>query len=559
MHQPDYRDHIRDEFLHPWVYLHGIKDYVDMVAYLEAMPGAKAVFNFSPILLEQLDIYEQQIINCLENHEPVRDPVLAALDMPVFPADPEHRLALVRACLRANRERLIERFAPYKRLVQIAELVLHDTAHSAYLSNQYLADLVTWYHLAWLGETVRHSDERVRQLTEQESGFTLHQRRSLLHVIAELLSSLRKRYRKLAVEGRIELAMSPYAHPIMPLLLKFEEARDALPEIRLPVLSEYPGGEDRLRWQIQHGLSVFEDYFGLHPRGCWPSEGGVSMDTLACISRAGFQWAATGEGVIRNSLEASANDERDNPGPEQNSIFSSFRVNNIDLHLFGRDDTLSDLIGFTYADWHADDAVNDLVHRLQEIAAADHGGGTPLVSIIMDGENAWEYYPENGYYFLSALYKRLVEHPDLDLVTYREVMEQAPVCHIDRVVSGSWVYGTFSTWIGDADKNRAWDILGDAKRVYDEITADRQPDPPLRLQIDKQLAVCEGSDWFWWFGDYNPAATVSDFEHLFRIHLANLYQMLQQEPPQYLSQVLAHGSGMPRLGGVIRPGKENPE
>jgi len=72
--------------------------------------------------------------------------------------------------------------------------------------------------------------------------------------------------------------------------------------------------------------------------------------------------------------------------------------------------------------------------------------------------------------------------------------------------------------------------------------------------VTRQLAVCEGSDWFWWFGGYNPAQTVSDFERLFRQHLANLYEMLGREPPQQLTRILAHGSGTPLLGGVIRPG-----
>ena len=137
------------------------------------------------------------------------------------------------------------------------------------------------------------------------------------------------------------------------------------------------------------------------------------------------------------------------------------------------------------------------------------------------------------------------------MTTYREVLKKQPV-QLDKIVAGSWVFGTFSTWIGDEDKNRAWDILGDVKRVYDN---NREKFNAAQLAtIDKQLAICEGSDWFWWFGDYNPAETVSDFERLFRIHIANLYHMLGHEPPQYLSQTISHGSGAPALGGVIRPG-----
>ena len=266
---------------------------------------------------------------------------------------------------------------------------------------------------------------------------------------------------------------------------------------------------------------------------------------MKLLDKAGFQWLATGENVLRNTLSNS------DAGKKITSIFSSFQVKDHGIKLFARDDALSDLIGFTYADWHADDAVGDLIHRLEMIADQTPGQDNRVVSIIMDGENAWEYYPENAYYFISALYQRLSEHPRLHLTTYNQAMKKKPLA-INRLTAGSWVFGTFSTWIGDEDKNRAWDILGDVKRVYDEKR--EKLDAGQAAIVDRQLAVCEGSDWFWWFGDYNPAETVSDFERLFRIHITNLYHLLGHEPPQYLSQTISHGSGAPALGGVIRPG-----
>ena len=542
MHQPDYRDHLRNEFQQPWVYLHAIKDYIDMVAHLEAVPAARAVVNFSPVLLTQLMEYENQIQGYLRDNQPIRDPLLAMLDSPVFPADNEHRVALVKSCLRSNRKRLIERFKPYLRLTEIAQPIIQDLSYSVYLSNQFLADLITWYHLAWLGETVRRTDQRVTKLIDQAAGYTLHQRRQLLELIGELLSGLRRRYATLAAQGRVELSMSPYAHPMLPLLLHFKDARDAMPDIHLPVLKSYPAGKDRVKWHLQRGLEVFENYFGLRPSGCWPSEGGVSLATLKAIANAGFRWTATGENVLRNSL---ADDKR------SHEIYCGYQESESGVRLYARDDTLSDRIAFTYSDWHADHAVADLIQRLVAIADSRKDLDQAVVSIIMDGENAWEYYPDNAYYFISALYQRIVEHPRLQLATYRDVL-QKPAPKLEKIRAGSWVYGTFSTWIGAEDKNRAWDILGDVKRVYDESKG--KFNASQLAQIDEQLAVCEGSDWFWWFGDYNPAATVSDFERLFRIHVVNLYHLLGQEPPQYLSQTLSHGSGAPALGGVILPG-----
>jgi len=550
MHQPDYRDHLRDEFLQPWVYLHGIKDYTDMAAHIENTPGAKAVVNFSPILLEQLQIYERQITGFLNNSEAIRDPLLAALGASVLPSDQDTRNALVRACLRANRKRQIERFKEYGKLVKLAELVIEEKHDNGYLSNQFLADLLTWYHLAWMGESVRREHEGIKQLMAQGKGFTLHQRRGLLKIIGDCLASIRERYRKLAVSGRIELATSPYTHPMLPLLLEFAVAREAQPDVMLPALVQYPGGEQRARWHLQQGLSVFEAYFGLRPAGCWPSEGGISNATLQLIAGAGFKWAATGENVILNSINSSG------AGNETGRVCNPLFHKDSGISLFARDDTLSDLIGFTYADWHAEDAVSNLVERIETMALNHNNSKNLVISIIMDGENAWEYYPENGYYFLSTLYNRLAKHEYIELATYSDIIGNCDYHEISSIVAGSWVYGNFSTWIGDEDKNRAWNILGDVKRVYDDVCMNKEFDFDRRGLIDRQLAACEGSDWFWWFGDYNPAQTVSDFEQLFRTHLANLYQMLSQEPPQYLTQTIAHGSGTPLRGGVIRPGTE---
>jgi alpha-amylase/alpha-mannosidase (GH57 family) len=178
-----------------------------------------------------------------------------------------------------------------------------------------------------------------------------------------------------------------------------------------------------------------------------------------------------------------------------------------------------------------------------------------VVAIIMDGENAWEHYPENAYHFLGALYRRLTEHPQIALTTFSEYMEAHNARRLPKLTAGSWVYGTLSTWIGNPDKNRGWEMLADAKRAFDDAVESLEAREREAAEI--QLAVCEGSDWFWWFGDYNPAAVVSDFERLYRQHLTNLYQLIHREPPEYLGHVFAHGRGAPVHGGVMRPGQES--
>jgi alpha-amylase/alpha-mannosidase (GH57 family) len=198
-----------------------------------------------------------------------------------------------------------------------------------------------------------------------------------------------------------------------------------------------------------------------------------------------------------------------------------------------------------------------MIHHLENIATACADEGRAIVSIILDGENAWEFYPENGYHFLSALYKELSQHPQLNMTTYSEYLnKQHSPEKLNRVVAGSWVYGTFSTWIGSRDKNTGWDMLCEAKTAVDMALHQKQFSQEKREQIEIQLAVCEGSDWFWWFGDYNPSESVSDFEYLYRLQLSHLYQLIGVTAPASLSEAFTHGTGHPGVGGTMRRGKE---
>ena len=549
MHQPYYKGPEKSDYHLPWVYLHGIKDYADMVAHLEHNPKAKAVVNFAPVLLEQIDDYTRQTRAWLDEGRLIRDPLLAALAGPGLPVDLASRKEIVLACLRANENRLIRRFKHFNELAGLAKYSLDNPAMVPYLNDQFLVDLMVWYHLAWMGECTRINDLRIRSLQAKGFGFTNEDRRRLLELIWEMLHGITERYAKLARSGQIELSVTPYAHPIVPLLIDIGSAREALPGINMPQIEAYPGGEARARWHMRKGIEVFERHFGFRPQGCWPSEGAVSEATVKMLEEEGFKWAASGQQVLSNSLMAGGAEAR----LPDNWVHSAYRVQEGRLNMFFRDDGLSDLIGFTYGEWHADDAVGDLINHLVNIADACKDNPQAVVSIIMDGENAWEYYPNNGSYFLQAMYERIAAHPKLQLTTFSEVQKRqkrlAP--KLSRLVAGSWVYGTFTTWIGDKDKNRAWDMLGQAKVDYDKAVANKRFSPEQINALEKQLAICEGSDWFWWFGDYNPGATVSDFEKLFRRQLSHLYELLDEPKPDYLKQVFAVGSGDPSLGGVM--------
>jgi alpha-amylase/alpha-mannosidase (GH57 family) len=560
MHQPDYRNIMTGEYYFPWTYLHALKDYVDMVAHLEAQPKARAVFNFAPILLEQLDDYAQQIANYFSRQEKIKDAVLRSMvDAHLPVAGTPEFIALAKKYLRANRQRMIERFPIYRELADIAEALDEISTIAKYLNEQFLIDLGFWYHLSWLSETLRRSDHRVQAWQNKGRGFSWQDRLDLVKLIGEEISSIAPRYKALHEKGQIELCMSPYAHPIVPLLLDINSARQAWPEVTLPISTCYAGGEERSKWHLTQGIKTFEQHFGHKPRGCWPSEGGVSDDTLKLMQEAGFDWVATGDSVLHNSLRHADNKIiADDLVERKACLHRPYQFAEHKVNCFFRDDSLSDLIGFKYAPWHSDDAVNDLISHMVNIANACDNPKNSVISVIMDGENAWEYYPENAYYFLAQLYQRIGEHPLLELTTYSELLDkQKPEpLSMPHVVAGSWVYGNFSTWIGDKDKNRGWDMLCEAKLATDHALATKKYTKSELAQIDKQLALCEGSDWFWWFGGYNPAQSVSDFEYLYRQHLKNLYQLIRVLEPLYLNQVMSVGGGDPATGGVMRQGHE---
>ena len=296
----------------------------------------------------------------------------------------------------------------------------------------------------------------------QERDFSAADRHELLHLMQKCMAGLIPRYRALAERGQIELSMTPYGHPIVPLLNDFANLRDALPDVPVPEAESYPGGAERARWHLRHGVEVFQRYFGMKPKGVWLSEGGVSEDALAQLDEMGMAWTASGEGVWRSSCVKSGCKEDETQA--KRALFSPAQVDGFSTRVFFRDDGLSDLIGFKYSDWHADDAVADFVQHLKNIAGFfGKDADRHVVSVILDGENAWEYYPDNGHHFLDALYASLSSHPSLTVSTFAEQVERTPSRPIKRLAAGSWVYGSFSTWIGSNDKNRGWDYLVAAK------------------------------------------------------------------------------------------------
>lgn len=557
MHQPDYRDIVSNQYVLPWTYLHAIKDYSDMAYHLEENPKARVSFNFVPILLEQLEDYTLQF----KEHD-VRDPLLALLIEPHLEnISTEKCKLLVESCFKSHHEKMLSPFPKYLRLLEFYKLVesMDDAVQMHYLSEQYRADLLVWYHLAWCGESLRKNNPIVQKLMHKGVFFNFNERLQLFNVIGDTIANLIPRYRALMENKQIEISTTPYYHPILPLLLDIQSTKDAMPDAPLPAHKQYAGGKARAEVHVKAAQEAHQQYFGVAPTGMWPAEGAVSKAALGLLAEQGVKWAATGQAVLVNSLHLSEK-AADNP---QDYLYQPYRIvdGENEILCFFRDDVLSDKIGFEYAKVHTSEAVADFITTLENIQQKNTTDHPKVVSVILDGENAWEYFPYNGYYFLSELYAALAAHPTIEMSTFSDIVEmyqshtQTVLPTLPEVSAGSWVYGTFSTWIGSAEKNNAWDLLCDAKEAFDEALANHYYDEATVVAAKRQLAICEGSDWFWWFGDYNASDSVKSFDRLYRLNLMNLYRLLSLPVPDVLHVEISVGGGDADNAGTMRRGQ----
>ncbi len=560
MHQPYYREGHNGTFHLPWVYLHGIKDYTDMAKHLENHPDMATVVNFSPVLLEQLDQYVEELkhYQASASHKvnQLSDPLLSVLagtaDIPV---NLEQKKRLFEDCKRCYAPRMIEPYPAFNLLMQNMENAFdHNTNEKEFslesLEDQKFHDLVVWYHLAWLGHSLKGS-KQVTELFEKGHDYSLDDRKQLVTIIYEALSGIIPRYRALADSGQIELSLTPYAHPIVPLLNKFENMRCSSPEAPMPNCDDYPNGVSRSEWHMEKGIQSFQHHFGKKPDGVWLSEGGVSEDAIEMLNDFGISWTASGEQVWRNTCDLNQMDSEEIHNKK--ALFRPYQYKENKTQLYFRDDGLSDFIGFEYSHWNADDAALNFVENLQNIANfVGEDADQQVVSVILDGENAWEYYHDNGYYFLDALYEKMSQCEEIEVTTFAKTTKTVAATKVDKICAGSWVYGSFTTWIGQEDKNRAWEYLVAAKKDCDKAVAKGLLSKDELLELDDQLAICEGSDWFWWFGDYNSSGSVHDFDELYRIQLKKLYDLIDKTPPVELDHPISLGGGDAENSGTMR-------
>lgn len=531
-HQPYYPDDGTGENPMPWVRLHGVKDYYGMALHLLEFPEMRCTINLVPSLLVQLQKYTDH---------GATDRPLEMSKLPANSLSEADALYLLDHFFMANPEQMIRPLPRYYDLFH-RRAAGRNTAREALrrFSERDFRDLQVLFNLTWIHPLAFERDPELRELREKGRFFTETEKLWLLEKHLEILRQILPLHKRLQDLGQVELTTTPFFHPILPLLFDKKLAREAMPDVKLP---RYTGGylEDAAL-HVKRAVDFHSRLFGTAPQGMWPAEGSVCQAMVPLLAQHGIRWIATDEEVLSQSMQGFIG--RDGHGQVRNPshLYRPYRVRegDADLSIVFRDHNLSDRIGFHYQRSHGPEAAQDFLRHLHAIRQAVEPGQPVLVSVILDGENCWEHYPEGGVPFLRALYERCTQTRHLRPVKLGEYLQENPPRDtLPRLFAGSWIHHNFAIWIGHEEDNTAWDALHATR----EFLRDRSQQPhvsPEKLRLAwEEIYIAEGSDWFWWYGDDHTSAQDHLFDLLFRKHLQNVYLILGEAPPAFLSRPIS--------------------
>lgn len=434
-HQPVYRHPQSGEYLLPWVNYHTSKNYWQMLEIINETEFPCTI-NLVPCLLEQIKDYAEGRAN---------DPLLSTLEKPADSLTEEEISRL-------------KRFFPQARV----------SGSAAEIQKSVLASFFS----------------PLEQPEEKSQEELLNLRKLIFAQIFDFFKELKNK-------NLLELTISPYYHPLLPLLINLSQARNEAPE-----LPDFRFPEDAL-WHLIEGKKYFTRLFGFAPSGVWPSEGALSQAACELIASADFQFTFTDEHLLWRSL-----DHR----PEPVLLYRPYECAGIKI-LF-RDRELSDLIGFEYHRWPASKAVFDFLRRLEK--KTEKVPEEAICSIILDGENPWGAYPDNGIDFLRLLFEKIRESNRFRPVLPSQYLKnhKTPADNLN-LVAGTWM-SNFFKWVGHPEKVNFWNQLSLSRKRY---------------PFSRYLAVAEGSDWFWWAGETEE----QEFSLLFLSYLKKAAEIKEQQ------------------------------
>ncbi|PIR17631.1 MAG: hypothetical protein COV46_03410 [Deltaproteobacteria bacterium CG11_big_fil_rev_8_21_14_0_20_49_13] len=527
MHQPYYRNIITGDCVQPWARLHGVHSYYDMMKLYEQFSDMHVNINFVPSLLRQIREYVELGMT---------DKFLDITKIDAKELNPVQKKFILRNFFMAHPDKMIKPIPRYWKLFKMRGSETHKIDFEGairYFSWKDYLDIQVYYNLAWFGFKAREEYpelQKMLSLTSSAGNFTEEDKKTVLSIQREVLKKLLESIRN--ASPNIELTTTPYFHPILPLVYDTNIAKRCMPKATLPTRFQAPKFAD---FQINHGLTYFEQSVGRKPKGMWPSEGSVCPELIPLLEKAGVEWIATDEGIL----------ERSGISGERNEyLYQPYRAENNDakVNMVFRDRELSDLVSFTYQKMSGADAATDLIKRVEEIGRSTKISN-PLITILLDGENPWESYEENGKAFLVSLLDGLRASNIRTTTINKYLSENPPTAKITHLFSGSWIGSNFAIWVGKPQKNQAWGYI---KRSMDELggrllkTLENHERTDAELRALESFCAACGSDWFWWFDDDFSSEFKSDFDKIFRMHLKNAFTLFGRDIPVFLYNPIYH-------------------
>lgn len=587
-HQPSYLDPEKDELQGPWVRTHGTKDYYDMASLLEEYPDVHVTINLTSSLLYQLNEYY------VKRLKPYFDPRRNRIDAVRYFKDGVKTDPWIDLMLKDTKN-FTENDLGYVyknswNCFSVSEVVMSRFPEYELLKNKdpktYTVDDIRkikfFFYLSnfdpdFLNRKVKLANGYEVDLTDlvekREGKYYLKKEITeddCNRIVAEtykILSAVIPVHKKLMYDpvkrtGQIEVITTPFYHPILPLIYDSDIAKVCQPNDKLPERFSYPEDADA---QVKKSISYYEKIFGRKPFGMWPAEGSVSEQVVSVFVRNGIKWIATDEKVLQKSKP------NDQPPYYPYFVDEDSAIGKKDesksLLIVFRDTRLSDAVGFTYQNYDPEVAADDFIRYVLSFAPSDPNEER-LISVILDGENAWEWYrkDEDGKEFLRALYRKLsklYKEGQIITVTMSEWIYGNPnrgikphkiTSHqeLEPLWPGSWINANFDTWIGEEEENLAWEYLLKVRRDIQRLKIP-QPNPFASVpqfgtkkyyeyRAWESLYSAEGSDWFWWYGgDQTALGGDNPFDVGFRTHLINVYKFLKKagykvEIPDFLSK-----------------------
>ncbi len=524
-----------------WGRLHAVKDYLDMITILDDFKDIKVNVNIVPVLLDMLVDYGEKNAHDLHSRLTIT---------PIEALNDEDKEFILNNFFDANYKTMIYPYPQYNKLFQKRQSM--SEVDVSMFSDQEYSDLMALFNLVWFDPSYKHEYPQLRKLLKKGKNYTLEDRCAIIDLQRQIIRRIIPAYRKYVQDGKVEVTTSPYYHPILPILLDIKSAKVTNTE-GLP--SDLKMSLDA-KIQTVSALDKIEQVIGKRPRGIWPSEHCVSPKELDMFKDVGVEWSISDEGILANSINFEF--VRDFKGylEEPYHLLKSYEYKN-GLKMIFRNSMISNLIGFEYPNYDSQLAAKDLYERIKVmqsklLASPDEHH---LLTIAMDGENCWENYPEDGSIFLKTLYKLIDDDESLETVLISDYLDKEKYHKpLNRIKSGSWINRNFKLWIDEPVKNLAWQYLKNVRDDFSKFVKENPLNPNIEL-ARRELFICEGSDWFWWYGEPNDSGRDNIFDYLFREHLKNIYIYLGIDYPEYLDVPLATLINKPSRypKGEIRP------